>query len=96
MYKELLPIGSVVILRGGLKKLMITGVTIAKEDEPDKFYDYIGVMYPEGFMGAESNFLFDHSDINDVVFRGYDNPERQSFIEFMEDSYNNQKETQGE
>lgn len=90
MFENLLPIGSVVTLRGGFKKLMITGVKIAKEDNPEKFYDYIGVFYPEGFVGAESNFLFDHNDINDIVFRGYENPERKSFIEFMEESYENQ------
>ncbi len=94
MFRELLPIGSVVILKGGLKKLMITGIMLAKDDEPEKFYDYIGVFYPEGFVGVETNFLFNHDDINDVVFRGYENPERNSFIDFMEESYNNQNTTE--
>lgn len=88
MFKELLPIGSVVTLKGNIKKLMVTGIKIAKEDEPENYYDYMGVFFPEGYVGNNSNFLFNHSDINDIVFRGYDNPERQSFIEFMEESYN--------
>ena len=87
MFKELLPIGSVVALKGNIKKLMITGIKIAKEDEPEIYYDYMGVFFPEGYVGNNSNFLFNHSDINDIVFYGYDNPERQSFIEFMEESY---------
>ena len=87
MFKELLPIGSVIILKGNIKKLMITGIKIAKADEPSTYYDYMGVFFPEGYVGDNSNFLFNHSDINDVVFLGYDNPERQSFIAFMEKAY---------
>lgn len=83
MYDYLLPIGSVVLLKGGARKLMITGIKPVKEDEPDKVYDYIGVIYPEGFIGNEYNFLFDHENINDVVFRGYENPERKDFIDFL-------------
>lgn len=94
MFKELLPIGSVVALKGNIKKLMITGIKIAKEDEPEIYYDYMGVFFPEGYVGNNSNFLFNHSDINDIVFRGYDNPERQSFIEFMEESYKDESTTE--
>ena len=47
MYKELLPIGTVVILRGGLRKLMITGIKVANVDTLEKVYYYIGVLYPE-------------------------------------------------
>lgn len=90
MFKELLPIGSVVLLKGGSKKLMIIGLKPVKEEEPDTIYDYIGVLYPEGFISNEYNFLFNHSDINDIVFTGYNNPERESFIDFMQEAYNNQ------
>ena len=94
MYDYLLPIGSVVLLRDGVKKLMIIGIKPVKEDDPDRVYDYIGVVYPEGFIGNEYNFLFDHDNITDVVFRGYENPERKEFIEFLTDAEaaeNNQK-----
>jgi hypothetical protein len=83
MYNYLLPIGSIVLLKNGTKKLMITGIKPVKEDDPDRVYDYIGVIYPEGFIGNEYNFLFDHNDINDVIFRGYENPERTDFIDFL-------------
>ena len=83
MYDYLLPIGSIVLLKGGAKKLMIIGIKPVKEDEPDRVYDYIGVVYPEGFIGNEYNFLFDHDNITDVIFRGYENPERNEFIEFL-------------
>ena len=84
MLKELLPIGSVVLLKDGIKKLMITGIKPVSEDNPDRIFDYIGVVYPEGFLSNEYNFLFDHKDINDVVFKGYNNPEREEFIALLE------------
>lgn len=94
MIKELLPIGSVVILQGGVKKLMVIGIKVASEKNPTEFYDYIGVLYPEGFIGAKGNFLFNHSDINDIVFTGYNNPERQSFMEFLEEEYEKENKLQ--
>lgn len=84
MFSELLPIGSVVMLEGGAKKLMITGIKPVKETEPDVVYDYIGVLYPEGYISNVYQFLFDHSDINDVVFIGYNNPERERLMAFLQ------------
>ncbi len=87
MFNEFLPIGSVVILKGGIKKLMITGYKVATDNEPNHYYDYIAVFYPEGFIGSDNGMLFNHSDINDIVFKGYDNPERKEFISFLDDAY---------
>lgn len=94
MIKDLLPIGSVVLLKGGTKKLMIIGIKPIKETEPNTIYDYIGVLYPEGFISNEYTFLFNHEDINDVVFRGYNNPERESFINFLQEAYENESQVQ--
>ena len=91
MLKELLPIGSVVLLKEGTKKLMITGIKPVSEDNPNKIFDYIGVVYPEGYLSNEYNFLFNHKDINDVVFIGYSNPEREDFIELMEAEFNKEQ-----
>ena len=81
--KDLLPVGSVVLLKDATKKLMIIGILQVKPDE-DKVYDYLGVPYPEGYVGAENNFLFNHADINDLIFKGYTNPERDIFIQVMD------------
>lgn len=91
MFKNLLPIGSVVLLKEGTKKLMITGIKPVSNDKPDTVFDYIGVVYPEGYLGNEYNFLFNHNDINDIVFTGYNNPEREKFIEFLEEEYEKTK-----
>lgn len=84
MINELLPIGSIVLLKGGIRKLMITGIKTVVKEEPDTIYDYIGVLYPEGFIGDEGNFLFNNEDINDVIFKGYTNPEREDFMAFLD------------
>lgn len=93
MFKELLPVGSVVTLVGGVRKIMIIGIKTMHKDNPDLIYDYIGVLYPEGFLGDEGNFMFNHSDINDIIFKGYQNPERDNFIEYMEQAYKKEKES---
>ena len=92
MLEKLLPIGSVVLLKEGTKKLMIIGIKPVTAEKPNEIYDYIGVLYPEGFLSNEYNFLFNHDNINDVVFIGYNNPEREDFIKVMAEAY--EKESQ--
>ncbi|MBE5037781.1 DUF4176 domain-containing protein [Subdoligranulum sp. DSM 109015] len=84
--KELLPIGSVVTLQGTAKKVMIIGI-LQMQQESGKLYDYLGVPYPEGYISPKKNLVFNHELINDVVFTGYDNPERQGFLKLMSVAY---------
>lgn len=84
--KELLPIGSVVLLEEGQKRLMIYGVR-QTEQETQEEYDYIGVVYPEGNMGQGTQFLFNHDQIKEVYFKGYNDEERQDFIKRLADYY---------
>ena len=86
MIEKILPIGSVVLLKNGTKKLVITGIKPMATNEPQTVYDYIGVLYPEGYLGNVGNYLFNHVDITDVVFRGYDNPEWKEFVSLVEQS----------
>lgn len=66
-----LPLGSVVILKGGIKKLIIVarGLQI-KYGEEDKFFDYGASEYPEGIVGDKLAY-FNHDGIRKVVFEGY-------------------------
>ena len=84
--KELLPIGSVVLLEGGKKRVMIYGIKQTDQDTQEE-YDYIGVVYPEGNMGQGTQFLFNHDKIVEVFFKGYDDEERQGFIQRLADYY---------
>lgn len=85
--KELLPIGSVVLLKDGEKHLMIAGILQSDANDLDKQYDYFGVLYPEGHIGDEFQYLFNHDDISEIVFRGYDDPERTQFLQKLSDLY---------
>lgn len=78
--KELLPIGSIVLLKDGEKRLMINGIMQSDADGSGKEYDYLGVLYPEGHIGTQFQYLFNHEDIAEIVFRGYEDEERANFI----------------
>lgn len=86
--KELLPIGSVVLLKNGKKKVMIFGVKQTDKSSGVE-YDYISVLYPEGNMGEVGQYLFNHSDIDEIFFRGYEDEERDKFIENLTKFYEN-------
>lgn len=83
--RKLLPIGSVVLLKNGKKKLMIYGVM--QSDENGKPYDYLGVLYPEGYIGSKAQFLFQHEDVDEVCFLGCEDEEREGFIERLDKFY---------
>lgn len=78
--RELLPIGSVVRLKEGKKNVMIFG--IKQTDKGTNIeHDYIGVVYPEGNLGEELQFFFEHDSIDEVVFKGFEDKEREIFID---------------
>lgn len=84
--KELLPVGTVVITRMSKKKIIIIG-TFQIQSEKHQVYDYMGVFYPEGFIGLEGCVLFQHQDIQEVIFKGYEDREREVFIEFFSSAF---------
>lgn len=91
--EDLLPIGTVVLLEGGEKRLMIYGVK-QTERETQEEYDYIGVVYPEGNMGQGTQFLFNHNQIKDIYFKGFEDEEREEFIGRLADYYEEKKNEQ--
>lgn len=74
-----LPIGSVVLLKGGTKKAMVTGFCSIAEEDTGKMYDYTGCVYPEGFLDFDQICLFDHSQIEKVYHVGYVDDEEREF-----------------
>ena len=81
--RELLPIGSVVLLKEGTKKAMIYGIKQVDRGSGTE-YDYLGVVYPEGNMGDGTQFFFNHDTIKKVFFRGFEDDERAAFINSLE------------
>ena len=68
---EFLPIGSVVLLEGGNKRIMICG-RIQAQAGSDIIYDYSACYYPEGIVDPKSMFFFNRDAIETVYFCGYE------------------------
>ena len=60
-----LPLGTVVLLEGGEKRLIIIGRNQISV-ETKKEFDYAGVLFPEGYQSADNLYLFNHSDIKSI------------------------------
>lgn len=78
MYKDLLPIGSVVLLNGGNKRVMICGRIQAKTGD-DTVFDYSACYYPEGIINPEEMFFFNRDAIAKVFFVGFQDEEELRF-----------------
>lgn len=79
--EKFLPLGSVVLLKGGKRKVMITGYCMKTEENKNKIYDYNGCLYPEGTLSSNSTLVFDHSQIQEVFHLGYKSEESDHFFE---------------
>lgn len=86
--KKFLPIGTVCRLKEGTKKIMITGFCPIVSEPEAKMYDYCGCIYPEGIVTNEVNLVFDHSQIEEISFRGFENDEEIAFKKQLESFIN--------
>lgn len=89
--EKYLPIGTVVLLKGAEKRVMITGFCAAelKESEEAKIWDYSGCIYPEGFLNSEQICLFDHSQIVRIDHMGLIDDEEKTFKRELDDLVKN-------
>ena len=78
MYKDLLPLGSVVLLKDGNKRVMICS-RVQTRAGGDKIYDYAACYYPEGIVASDGMFFFDHDAIAKVFFIGFQDEEELYF-----------------
>jgi len=79
--EKFLPIGTVVMLKGGSKRLMISGFCAieGKNQGEKKMWDYSGCLYPEGFLSSTQTCLFDHEQIETVYHYGLADEEEEKF-----------------
>lgn len=69
--KQYLPLGSIVHLKGGVQKILITSRALNVKNNGDVFFfDYGGVPYPDGLVGDQMAY-FNADKISKVVFEGY-------------------------
>ena len=79
-----LPIGTVVLLKGGTRKVMITGFCAVTDAKKNKIFDYRGCPFPEGVLESSGVALFDHEQIQEICHMGYKNNESIDFLDKLE------------
>lgn len=78
--KKFLPIGTVVMLKNGTKRVMVTGFCAVQESDKERVWDYSGCIYPEGFLSSNKTLLFNHDQIEKICFMGFaDDDEERAF-----------------
>lgn len=80
--EEYLPIGTVVTVGDGTKKLMIIGLLQTKAED-NKTYDYSAVLYPEGYIGPSETYLFNKNQISRIYYLGYVSQEQKAVNETL-------------
>ena len=83
----LLAIGSVVLLKESSKRLMIYG-RMQRELDGERVWDYIACLYPEGNINPDHSFLFDHDQIENIYFLGFQDEEEIKFQQYMQSMEN--------
>lgn len=43
-------------------------------------YDYIGCFYSEGYINPKYTFVFNHEDIEEIIFVGFIDEEEEAFV----------------
>ena len=71
------------MLKGGTKRVMITGFCAIAENDKNKMWDYSGCMFPEGFLTSKQTCLFDHEQIEHIYHLGLDDEEEKKFKETL-------------
>ena len=102
MKDRFLPIGSVVMLNGGKKEVMITSYCIfptnvqIKDGQAvqaeRKMYEYGGCIYPEGILDSNVSCAFNHNQIAEVLHIGYETDKQKQLSKILNGGYEKYKE----
>lgn len=87
-----LPIGTVVMLKGGNKRLMIVGFCSVTGNEENKVFDYSACTYPEGVLMSNKSILFNHNQIEKIYHLGLIDQEEIAFKNFLNNALKNMTE----
>ena len=81
---DFLPLGTVVVLNGSIKKVMIAQRAVyvpVNEDETDiKYFEYGAVLYPEGLVDGQLVY-FNSEDVYKVIAVGYTDADDELLVE---------------
>lgn len=90
--ERFLPIGTIVILKNGKRKVMITSYLIISggkdKEKEQKMFDYGGCPYPAGIIESSYAVGFNHDQIETVVHMGHVDEEQKELNEILNKNYN--------
>ena len=93
-YEKYLPIGTIVLLKNGTKRLMITGFCCFDTSNENKLYDYNGCLFPEGIIDSSRSLLFIHDQIDKIIHLGFiDDKEEIEFKKQLKNTLRQLKES---
>lgn len=78
-----LPVGTVVAIEGAARPVMVAGV-MALDGRTGRYWDYIGVPYPEGRGAADEGYFFDKDKVERLLQLGYLDDSGYAFQVFLE------------
>ena len=97
MKERFLPIGTVVLLKGGKKEIMITSyrsfpnnvqIKNGQEIKPEKkIYEYGACIYPEGILDSNTICAFNHEQIEKICYMGYETPLQKELSTLLNQGY---------
>ena len=97
MKERFLPIGTVVLLKGGKKEIMITSYCIFPNNvqmkdgqyiTPEKkIFEYGACIYPEGVLDSNTICAFDHEQIDKILHMGYETPIQAELSKILNQGY---------
>lgn len=100
---KFLPIGTVVLLKGGKRELMINSYCITtngdvydkngKVDVKGQVFDYGACFYPEGMITSDQLFAFNHEQIEKISYMGYKTEQQKQLSDFIIKETSKAKET---
>lgn len=85
MFKGLLPIGSVVLLKEDTHRLMVIGHCVVKENDFSTVYDYSACEFPEGFQDGEHIYMFNAEQIDKVDCIGFEDEKAEDWLGRMDE-----------
>ena len=97
MQEKFLPIGTVVLLKGGKKEVMITSYCIFPNNTElkdgqevpaeKKMYEYGGCIYPEGILDSNMVCAFNHNQIEKISYMGYETEAQKELSRILNGGY---------
>lgn len=83
MTNDYFPLGTVVLLKGGEKPMMVSGYLAKAQDTPGVIRDYFGYPYPEGCVDSTIVYQFDQENVEGILFMGYQDTETHAYLKAL-------------